>query len=115
MKLIVFALLCLVFVGGTAQEIAPKFEKEGDKIKATYFHANGAVAQQGYFLNEKLQGAWTMYNTEGEKIAMGNYAEGVKTGTWRFWDGEVVKEVNFDNNRIAAVEEAKSSQGLVKN
>lgn len=94
----------------TAQNTEPKFEKEGEKVKATYFHDNGEVAQQGYFYNDKLDGKWTMFNDKGEKIAMGNYVNGVKTGTWLFWDNETVKEVDFDNNKIAAIatKEAKS-------
>ncbi|MFS4416102.1 toxin-antitoxin system YwqK family antitoxin [Maribacter sp. 2307ULW6-5] len=99
----------------SAQALEPQFEKEGNKVKATYFHANGAVSQQGYFLNEKLEGEWTMFNEAGQKVAQGNYANGKKTGTWLFWDGEFVKEVDFEDNRIAAVEQTQRSKtGLVK-
>ncbi|MFS4466451.1 toxin-antitoxin system YwqK family antitoxin [Maribacter sp. 2210JD10-5] len=115
MKKILFLAAFLVSIAMSAQAVKPKFEKEGDKVKATYFHANGEVSQQGYFLNEKLTGEWTMYNTQGEKIAMGNYVEGVKTGKWLFWEGETIKEVDFNNNRIAAVVDAKTKESLVKN
>ena len=101
--------------GAVAQEVKPTFEKEGDKVKATYFHANGEIAQQGYFLNEQLEGKWKMFNEKGVKIAMGNYSKGAKTGTWMFWDGDAVKEVNFSNNRIAGVTDGKSSKTVVVN
>lgn len=107
--------LLTLSLSATAQKIEPKFEKVGDKVKATYFHANGAIAQQGFFLNEKLEGEWTMYDTEGEKIAMGTYNNGVKTGKWLFWEGDTIKEVNFDNNRIASVENLDAKEGVVTN
>lgn len=115
MKKLIFILVMTFTFGAVAQEVEPKFEKEGNKVKATYFHANGEVSQQGYFMNEKLDGAWKMFNEKGDKIAMGNYSKGSKTGTWMFWDGDSVKEVNFSNNRIAAVNSRKNSSSLVKN
>jgi len=112
----IFYLFILTFSFGVyAQSVEPTFEKEGDKVKATYFHANGEVAQQGYFLKEKLDGEWKMFNEKGEKIAMGNYNGGAKTGTWMFWEGDMVKEVDFNDNRIAAVTESKSAKPLVRN
>ena len=113
-KLLIIAVLAFSF-GAFAQEIEPKFEKEGNKVKATYFHANGEISQQGYFLNEKLEGQWKMFNEEGEKIAMGNYTNGMKTGKWLFWEGDIIKEVDFDNNRIAAVTNTKNKKPLVVN
>ena len=113
-KILIIALMAFSF-GAFAQDTAPKFEKEGDMVKATYFHTNGEVAQQGYFLNEKLEGEWKMFSEEGDKIAMGSYAKGAKIGKWLFWEGDAVKEVNFDNNRIAAVTDAKQKRALVKN
>lgn len=114
MKKILIIALMSFSLGAFAQDITPKFEKEGDMVKATYFHANGEVAQQGYFLNEKLEGEWTMFNEKGDKIAMGNYVKGAKTGKWLFWEGDALREVNFDNNKIAAVTNAKQSRSLVK-
>jgi antitoxin component YwqK of YwqJK toxin-antitoxin module len=115
MKKLMMILVMAFTFGAVAQDVEPKFEKEGNKVKATYFHANGEIAQQGYFLNEKLEGEWKMFNEKGEKIAMGNYINGAKTGTWMFWEGDTVKEVDFNNNSIAAVSESKSTTPLVKN
>jgi len=97
----------------TAQELKPTFEKEGDKVKATYFHANGTISQQGFFLNEKLEGAWNMFDEQGEKIAMGNYEDGVKIGKWLFYEGASIKEVNFDNNRIAGINTIQNTESVV--
>lgn len=113
-KILSILLIAFSFVA-FAQETEPKFEKEGNKVKATYFHANGKIAQQGYFLNERLEGEWKMFDENGARVAMGNYSNGVKTGTWMFWEGDAVKEVDFNNNRIAAVTDAKQKKSLVKN
>lgn len=113
-RILIMAVLALSF-SANAQEVEPKFEKVGEKVKATYFHANGEVSQQGFFLNEKLEGKWTMFDENGERIAMGNYDKGVKTGKWLFWEGDTVKEVNFDNNKIASVEKLDSKESIVIN
>ncbi len=113
-RILIMAVLALSF-SANAQEVEPKFEKVGEKVKATYFHANGEVSQQGFFLNEKLEGKWTMFDENGERIAMGNYDKGVKTGKWLFWEGDTVKEVNFENNKIASVEKLDSKESIVIN
>lgn len=115
MKKLMMILVMAFTFGAVAQDVEPKFEKEGNKVKATYFHANGEISQLGYFMNEKLEGEWKMFNDKGDKIAMGNYSKGVKTGTWMFWEGDTVKEVSFSDNRIAAVTEAKNKSSVVKN
>ncbi|WP_339626561.1 nicotinic acid mononucleotide adenyltransferase [uncultured Maribacter sp.] len=112
-KILMIALMALSF--GAYAQIEPTFEKEGDMVKATYFHANGEVSQQGYFLNERLEGEWKMFNEKGDKIAMGNYENGVKSGKWLFWEGDVKSEVNFDNNRIASVTKASAKDPVVSN
>lgn len=113
-KLVLIMVMAFTF-GAIAQDVEPKFEKEGNKVKATYFHANGEISQEGYFLNEKLEGEWKMFNDKGDKIAVGNYTKGAKTGTWMFWEGDEVKEVNFSNNRIAGVTNSKNASPVVKN
>ena len=113
-KLLIIAALAFSF-GANAQQVEPKFEKEGNKVKATYFHANGEVSQQGYFVNQKLDGEWKMFNEKGDKIAVGNYDNGVKTGTWLFWEDDVKKEVDFDNNKIASVTNSKTKEPVVSN
>jgi len=46
---------------------------------------------------------------------MGNYDNGVRTGKWLFWEGDVINEVNFDNNRIASVTQASAKDPVVSN
>ncbi|MEZ4971574.1 MAG: nicotinic acid mononucleotide adenyltransferase [Flavobacteriaceae bacterium] len=101
--LLIFALLFSVVTN--AQEIKPVFEQDGEMLKATYFHDNGTVSQEGHFLNGKLHGEWKMYGEDGKKIAMGEYTEGKKTGKWFFWDAKKLKEVDFEDSKIASVTE----------
>lgn len=103
MKTLAILTAFILSVGLNAQDIEPKFEKEGNTIKATYFHDNGKVAQIGYFVQGKLHGKWKMYNKEGEKIAMGRYTDGKRTGKWLFWQGDVLKQVNYTDSKIAEV------------
>ena len=60
----------------------------------------------------KLHGEWTSYNSKGEKIAIGSYVNGVRSGKWYFWSGETLREVEFNNNQIASVTEAENTNGL---
>ncbi len=87
----------------SAQENKPTYEKSGEMVKATYYHDNGEVAQEGYYLDGKLHDQWTMFNTEGVKIAMGSYEMGQRSGKWYFWDEKEVKEVDYMENRIVNV------------
>ncbi|WP_299319077.1 nicotinic acid mononucleotide adenyltransferase [uncultured Maribacter sp.] len=112
-KFLIIAVMALSF--GAYAQVDSTFEKEGDKVKATYFHANGEKSQEGYFLNEKLEGEWKMFNEKGDKIAMGNYENGVRTGKWLFWEDDVKSEVSFDNNRIASVSKANAKDPVVSN
>ena len=110
---LIFALIFSVVIN--AQDLKPVFEQDGDILKATYFHENGVVSQEGYFLNGKLHGEWKMFGEDGKKIAMGEYTEGKKTGKWFFWDAKKLKEVDFVDSKIANVTEWNNAGQLVVN
>lgn len=99
----------------SAQQANPVMEKEGSAVKATYFHDNGEVAQVGHFLKGKLHGEWKMYDTQGKKVAMGQYENGVKTGKWFFWEEDGLKEVDYQNNQIAHVVKWNNGEAVVLN
>lgn len=108
MKTIKTIMLALAMIAGATvsaqnESIKPVFEKEGDLIKATYFHSEGVVSQEGTFKDGELHGTWVSYDTEGNKIAMGHYTEGIKTGKWFFWNEDNLSEVDYANNRLAQV------------
>ena len=110
MKLAVFFIAVMFSVCIYAQSTEPTVEKVGDMVKATYFHENGEVAQTGYLMNGKLHGQWFMYNLDGKKIASGKYIEGKKSGKWFFWKDEILKEVDYDANRIVNVKNWNQSE-----
>lgn len=105
MKKAIVVLAVMFAVSVSAQEIKPTFEKMGKMVKATYFHDNGEIAQTGYILNGKLHGDWVMFNVEGKKIATGQYLNGEKAGKWFFWKNDVLREVDFTDNRIVNVKD----------
>jgi antitoxin component YwqK of YwqJK toxin-antitoxin module len=104
-----YILIALLFIGTTvtAQNLnQPKLETKGTLTVATYFYDNGSVQQEGAF-NKKgaLEGLWTSYDFEGNKLSQGNYSNGIKTGKWFFWTENSLKEVDFVNSKIMNVNE----------
>ncbi len=110
MKKAIFFLAVMFSVCIYSQNTKPTLEKVGKMVKATYFHDNGEIAQTGYMLKGKLHGQWFMYDVAGKKIASGKYIEGKKSGKWFFWEGQVLKEVDFVDNRIVAVKNWNQSE-----
>jgi len=85
-----------------------KIDKKGDLTEATYFYANGIIQQQGTFNAEgKLQGTWTSYDVNGNKLAVGNYDNNKKVGKWFFWTDGKLNEVDYIDSKIASVNEWK--------
>lgn len=100
----------------TAQNIKPTYEKvDENKVKGTFFHDNGKVQQQGFYVNGKLDGQWVSYNEAGNKVSEGNYSNGVKTGTWFFYDGKTLSEISYNSNKIASVKTWDDTSTVVAN
>lgn len=115
MRLLMTMLALIGTLAIQAQEKTPVFEKDGDLVKATYYHENGLVSQVGHYLNGKLHGEWKMYDTKGNKLAIGQYAFGEKTGKWFFWDDKGLKEVDYMDNRVANVTQWNNGEAIVLN
>lgn len=82
-------------------------------IEATLYHENGTISQKGFYTKEnKLQGEWISYDAQGNKTAVAQYDNGNKVGTWKFYQGETLKEVTYTNSKIAKVStwEAKDTR-----
>lgn len=97
-----------------AQEVEPKFEVVDQMVKATYYHDNGQVKEQGFYLDGKLHGKWVSYNEDGTRQTTGEYENGKKVGKWFFWNENSLNEVDFNNSRVADVKKW-SREALAKN
>ena len=116
-SLLLYSLTFLISLGITstqAQEKEVKVNEETGLIEAVYFHDNGVVSQKGTFnISRQLHGEWISFNETGEKIAQGNYLNGMKTGTWYFWFEDSVRVVEYDQNIIAEVNVKKAKKKKV--
>ena len=119
MKKIKNILLTAIFLAGAtvlAQENPePRFEKDGELIKGTFYYEDGSVKQEGTYKEGNLHGEWISYNQNGEKEAIAQYTNGEKTGKWFFWSDNKLTEVDYNENRIAKVNSWKSEGILVNN
>lgn len=120
MKTLKTLLLSFAILSGSAlmaqqDDVRKKFEKNGDLVEATFYHENSRVAQKGFFKDGKLHGEWIAYDQNGNKTAIGRYYEGQKVGKWFFWNGDVLSEVDFQESRIASVNNWKNENDLVSN
>jgi len=86
-----------------AQEVEPTLEIQGNLVKATYYHENGKIKQEGFYKEGKVHGKWISYAENGKKTSLGEYKNGEKTGKWFFWNGSTLSEVDYSNSRIASV------------
>ena len=86
-----------------AQKGTPKLEVVDNMVKATYYHDNGKIQQEGFFKDGKLEGKWTAYDAQGNKLSVGAYSNGQKTGKWFFWNAAKLSQVDYSNNQVAYV------------
>jgi antitoxin component YwqK of YwqJK toxin-antitoxin module len=114
MKNIFIATLLMLSGVFYAQEVKPKYEVVNNMVKATYYHDNGQIKQEGFYLDGKLHGKWTSYTESGSKQTMGEYESGAKVGKWFFWNDKSLSEVDFSKNKIDAVKKW-SQDALVNN
>ncbi|MDY7396507.1 nicotinic acid mononucleotide adenyltransferase [Aureibaculum sp. 2210JD6-5] len=100
---ILLIVFCVSFSFAQENDKKVKLEKKGDITEATFYYDNGKIDQQGFFKNGKLHGLWTSYDLKGEKIAVGNYNMGEKAGKWIFKTNDVLKEVDYTNDKVENV------------
>ena len=115
MKSLILTFALLFSIAITAQDHKPVFEKQGDMIKATYFHNNGKIAQIGFYKEGKVHGEWKAFDENGKKIAVAQYDLGKRTGKWFFWNGSELSEVDYSNNRIAGITKWNNADRVVVN
>lgn len=109
MKKYIF-ILAILFIGTSvfAQENNQKVKhvQKKDLVEVTYYYADGSVQQVGTFNEEgKLHGTWTSFDTNGNKLAVGNYEKGKKVGKWTFWSNGTANEVSYVDSKITNIVE----------
>lgn len=110
-RLIATMVLVIAFISlAFAQEVKPKFEKQNDLVKATYYYDNGAVKEVGFFKENKLHSQWITYNLKGEKITIAEYDMGIKVGKWYVITDNTVKELTYEANKLVKVEDTKETE-----
>ncbi|HIB47132.1 MAG TPA: nicotinic acid mononucleotide adenyltransferase [Flavobacteriaceae bacterium] len=96
-----------------SKEVKDKYVLVDNLIEATLYHDNGAIAQTGHYTKDnQLQGEWVSYDANGKKLAVAQYENGAKVGTWKFYQGDTMKEVTYADSKIAKVStwEAKDTR-----
>jgi len=65
--------------------------------KWVYYHEDGKIWSEGFFINGKSDGVRKTYFDNGKLRYEGNYKEDVRVGKWRFYDenGRLIKEVDY--------------------
>ena len=108
MKTLAFVLALLINVSVIAQGSTPTYVKVStNKVKVTWFHANGEVKEIGYFVNNTKDGVWETYNEKGVKTSEASFTNGVKDGNWSIYneDGNLTYHMVYeDGKRVIATQ-----------
>ena len=108
--------IAFTFLSQAQTEKERTLEAQGNFILATYYYENGAIQQQGFFNKDgALEGLWSSYDFEGNKLSQGYYSNGAKTGQWLFWADGSLKEVDFVNSKIVNVSEWQQKPDIAFN
>jgi len=112
-KIVLFFAFLITVISFGQQKRDLKLNKDTNLIEVVYYHDNGAVSQTGtYTTDGKLQGEWLSFSAEGKKTVSGNYDNGKKVGKWFYYTNETIKEVDYNNNVIAGLNELESKENL---
>lgn len=103
-KIIVVMLILCVGFTYAQKDRTLKLNEEKNLIEVVYYHDNGNVSQTGFYTKlGKLHGEWYKYCQEGNTITSAKYDNGKKVGKWYYRSEDILKEVDYSNNKIAKV------------
>ena len=98
-KILYIVVFTFSTIGFAQNSIEPQIEAQGNLVKATYFHDNGKVQQEGTFKDGKLDGKWTSYNEDGSVKQVAYFKDGIKTGTWITYNNNIVaQKIAYSND-----------------
>jgi len=75
--------------------------------KVTWQNENGAVVEEGFYLNGKKHGTWTSFDENGNKSVVANWASDKKDGSFYIMhsNGKVKYQIVYsDNKKVMANE-----------
>lgn len=104
MKIYLFFVLCLVNTIVYSQ------------VPVEDFYENGVLKSVGYYNNNKKEGIWKFYDTDGKLSRSGSYINGKMNGIWNNYynNGAVSSSVNFDNDRLEGESKYFHQNGTIK-
>lgn len=88
------------------------YTKVGDRLMVTRYFDNGAVREEGTFLNGTPDGRWVQYDEKGNIKVEAFYSHGVKQGKWFVWseDGDFLYEMAYADNQLKSSHKWKIDQ-----
>lgn len=81
---------------------AAYWKTDDGAVKAEFYFANGDLKESGYFVDNKRDGEWVLYNMDKIVVAKGYFEQGKRVGNWMFYNdsGELTHEVSYDTNQL---------------
>lgn len=104
MKIYLFFVLCLVNTIVYSQ------------VPVEDFYENGVLKSVGYYNNNKKEGIWKFYGTDGKLSRSGSYINGKMNGIWNNYynNGTVSSSANFDNDLLEGESKYFHQNGTIK-
>jgi antitoxin component YwqK of YwqJK toxin-antitoxin module len=116
MKTTALILALLINVSVIGQGFTPSYVKVSkNKVRVTWYHANGEVKEIGYFLNDTKDGIWESFNESGTKTSEASYSNGVKDGNWTIWNdnGILTYHIVYENGKRVIATQWDSNGDLI--
>ena len=82
---------------------------------AVYYHANGAIKEEGTFVNGKRSGSWFQYTSSGELISVAAFNNDKKEGKWIVWDeaGKIRFEMYYSEGKKVGTWKMWDADGIL--
>ncbi|MFO8068285.1 MAG: hypothetical protein R6U11_11960 [Bacteroidales bacterium] len=71
--------------------------EEKNASKATFYHKNGNISSEGFYVNKERHGLWRFFNEKGNIISENYYHHGQNHGVWKVYysHGKVAEIVTW--------------------
>lgn len=103
LKIVLSVMMVFLFAIPTqAQQPKDEYTRKGDKVMVTRFYEDGAVREQGTFVNNEADGRWVEYNKDGSVKVEAFYHNGKKEGKWFVYsnEGQIMYELVYQDNYL---------------